>query len=124
MRTFASSAASSTSSRMATKSCSSPPSPAANLSGFVLTPAQIQVQWRIIRQARSCLQRTGASAARKVIDMGLKIAVIGAGNIGGAMLGGILKSRLAEPKDVVVTDASEDRRREAEEKWKVRAMGT
>lgn len=56
--------------------------------------------------------------------MGLRIAVIGAGNIGGAMLGGILKSHLAEPKDVVVTDASEERRREAEEKWKVRAMGT
>ncbi|MBI3934953.1 MAG: pyrroline-5-carboxylate reductase [Acidobacteria bacterium] len=56
--------------------------------------------------------------------MGLKIAVIGAGNIGGAMLGGIIKSRLAEPSDVVVTDASEDRLREAEEKWKVRTMGT
>jgi pyrroline-5-carboxylate reductase len=54
--------------------------------------------------------------------MGLKIAVIGAGNIGGAMIGGILKSRLAEPKDVVVTDANPDRRREAEAKWKVRVM--
>ena len=55
--------------------------------------------------------------------MGLKIAVIGAGNIGGALLGGIIKSHLAEPKDVVVTDASDDRRREAEEKWNVRTMG-
>jgi pyrroline-5-carboxylate reductase len=56
--------------------------------------------------------------------MGLKIAVIGTGNIGGAMLGGIIKSGLALPKDIVVTDASEDRRREAEKKWKVRTMGT
>ena len=35
--------------------------------------------------------------------MGLKIAVIGVGNIGGALLGGILKTHLAEPKDVVIT---------------------
>ena len=56
--------------------------------------------------------------------MGLKIAVIGAGNIGGAMLGGILKTHLAEPADVVITDASEDIRRKAEQQWKVRALGT
>lgn len=56
--------------------------------------------------------------------MGLKIAVIGAGNIGGALLGGILKSHLAEPQDVVATDAREERRRELEEQWKVRVLPT
>ena len=56
--------------------------------------------------------------------MGLKIAVIGVGNIGGAMLGGILKSHLATPGDVVVTDASEELRRKMEEQWRVRALGT
>ncbi|HWP84715.1 MAG TPA: pyrroline-5-carboxylate reductase [Terriglobia bacterium] len=56
--------------------------------------------------------------------MGLKIAVIGAGNIGGAILGGIVKSKLADPKNIVVTDASEDRRREAAQRWKVHTMGT
>jgi pyrroline-5-carboxylate reductase len=54
--------------------------------------------------------------------MGLKIAVIGAGNIGGALLGGILKSRLAEPKDVVATDAREERRRELEQQWKIKTL--
>jgi pyrroline-5-carboxylate reductase len=56
--------------------------------------------------------------------MGLKIAVIGAGNIGGAMLGGIVKSKLAEPKDIVVTDVLDERRRDAAQKWKVHTMGT
>jgi len=56
--------------------------------------------------------------------MGLKIAILGAGNIGGALLGGILKSHLAEPKDVVATDAREERRRELEEQWKVRVLPT
>ncbi|MBI4443585.1 MAG: pyrroline-5-carboxylate reductase [Acidobacteria bacterium] len=56
--------------------------------------------------------------------MGLKIAILGAGNIGGALLGGILKSHLAEPKDVVATDAREERRRELEEQWKVCMLPT
>lgn len=56
--------------------------------------------------------------------MGLKIAILGAGNIGGSLLGGILKSHLAEPKDVVATDAREERRRELEEQWKVRVLPT
>ena len=56
--------------------------------------------------------------------MGLKIAIIGAGNIGGALLGGILKTHLAEPEDVVATDAREERRRELEEQWKVRVLPT
>ena len=54
--------------------------------------------------------------------MGLKIAILGAGNIGGALLGGILKSHLAEPEDVVATDAREERRRELEEHWKIRVL--
>ncbi|MBI2816298.1 MAG: pyrroline-5-carboxylate reductase [Acidobacteria bacterium] len=56
--------------------------------------------------------------------MGLKIAILGAGNIGGALLGGIVKSHLAEPQDVVATDAREERRRELEEIWKVRVLPT
>src|SRR5581483_4466496 len=54
--------------------------------------------------------------------MGLKIAILGRGNIGGALLGGILKNHLAEPKDVVATTAGEERRRELEEQWKVRVL--
>ena len=56
--------------------------------------------------------------------MGLKIAVLGAGNIGGALIGGIVKSRLAQPQDVVSTDAREDRRRELEEQWKIQTLPT
>jgi pyrroline-5-carboxylate reductase len=56
--------------------------------------------------------------------MGLKIAVIGVGNIGGALLGGILKSELATPKDVVITDASEELRRRTQEKWNVHTFET
>jgi pyrroline-5-carboxylate reductase len=56
--------------------------------------------------------------------MGLKIAVIGVGNIGGALLGGILKKHLAEPEDVVITDASEELRRKTQERWKVHSFET
>lgn len=56
--------------------------------------------------------------------MGLKIAILGAGNIGGALLGGILKTHLAEPQDVVATDAREERRRELEELWKIQVLPT
>ena len=56
--------------------------------------------------------------------MGLKIAILGAGNIGGALLGGILKSQLAEPKDIVATDAREERRLELAEQWKIRVLPT
>jgi len=54
--------------------------------------------------------------------MSLKIAVIGAGNIGAALIGGILKSHLADPKDVVATDARDERRRELAEQWKIRML--
>jgi len=56
--------------------------------------------------------------------MGLKIAVLGAGNIGGALLGGIVKSHLAAPEDVVATDAREERRRELAGQWKVGMLPT
>jgi len=56
--------------------------------------------------------------------MGLKIAVLGAGNIGGALIGGIVKSHLAEPQDVVATDARDDRRRELEAQWKIQTLPT
>ena len=56
--------------------------------------------------------------------MGLKIAVLGTGNIGSALLGGILKSGLARPQDVTVTVAveEEEKRRELETQWNVRAL--
>ncbi len=56
--------------------------------------------------------------------MGLKIALLGTGNIGSALLGGILKSGLARPQDVVVTVAveEEEKRQELEKRWKVRAL--
>ena len=51
--------------------------------------------------------------------MALKIAVIGAGNIGGALIGGILKSEVAQPADVIAIDASDECRRRIAERWKV-----
>jgi pyrroline-5-carboxylate reductase len=54
----------------------------------------------------------------------VKFAVIGVGNIGGALLGGIIKSKLASPDNVVVTDASDDLRRKAQDQWKVHTLGT
>ena len=54
--------------------------------------------------------------------MGLKIAVIGAGNIGSAVLGGILKTHLAAPADVVATCASEERQKEVATRWKVQVL--
>ena len=56
--------------------------------------------------------------------MGLKIAVLGAVNIGGALIGGIVKSHLAEPQDVVATDAREERRQELEAQWKIQTLPT
>ena len=53
-------------------------------------------------------------------DMALKIAVIGAGNIGGALLGGILKSKSAAAKDVLAIDASEECRTRVARQWKVK----
>lgn len=54
--------------------------------------------------------------------MALKIAVIGAGNIGGALLGGIVRSRIAAPKDIVAIDASEEIRHRAAAQWKVKTL--
>src|SRR3990167_3563935 len=55
--------------------------------------------------------------------MGLKIAIIGAGNIGSALLGGILKTGLATPHDVVATVATDEHRQELEKQWKIRVLG-
>lgn len=54
--------------------------------------------------------------------MALKIGVIGAGNIGGALLGGIVKSRIALPKNIVAIDASDDCRRRVAAQWKVKVQ--
>src|SRR5689334_22697888 len=53
-------------------------------------------------------------------QMALKIAVIGAGNIGGALVGGIVKSRIAAAKDIIAIDASDEIRRRAAAQFKVK----
>lgn len=52
--------------------------------------------------------------------MALKIAVVGTGNIGGALLGGIVKSKIAGPKDVLAIDASEEACKRVAAQWKVK----
>ncbi len=52
--------------------------------------------------------------------MGLRITVIGAGNIGGALVGGIIKTFLARHGDIVITDANPEQLRMAAGKWRVR----
>ena len=52
--------------------------------------------------------------------MGLKIAVVGTGNIGGALLGGIVKSKIAAPKDVLAIDSSEEACQRVAAQWKVK----
>ena len=49
----------------------------------------------------------------------MKIAFIGGGNMGEAMLSAILDKGLATPKDISVGDSSEERRKYLEEKYRV-----
>ncbi len=48
-----------------------------------------------------------------------KIAFIGAGNMGEALLSGLLKSNLTNPENIIATDIREDRLQQIAEKWKV-----
>lgn len=50
-----------------------------------------------------------------------RIAVIGAGNMGAAMIGGILKAQVAEPGEVVATTRSAERASEVAERYGIRA---
>ena len=52
----------------------------------------------------------------------MKIGIIGCGNMGRAILGGLIKSGAASSQEVVVSDASETNRLDAEEKFGVRTF--
>ena len=53
-----------------------------------------------------------------------KIVVIGAGNIGGALIGGMLSSGVADAEHLVATDASAARAEEIHEKWGIDLVTT
>ncbi len=48
-----------------------------------------------------------------------KIAFIGAGNMGEALLGGLLKSELTLPENIIAADVREERLKQVREKWGV-----
>src|SRR5210317_1175975 len=48
-----------------------------------------------------------------------KIAFIGSGNMGEALLGGLLKAELTHPENIIATDLREYRLEEIYSKWKV-----
>jgi len=48
-----------------------------------------------------------------------KIAFIGVGNMGEALLGGLLKANLTNPENIIATDTREDRLQFIADKWKV-----
>ena len=50
------------------------------------------------------------------------ITFIGSGNMGEALLGGLLKAKLTKPKNIVATDVLEDRLSHIAEKWGVTVM--
>jgi pyrroline-5-carboxylate reductase len=52
--------------------------------------------------------------------LGKKIAILGTGNIGGALLGGLLKAKLADPEDITATCASEEHQAEIAARFGVR----
>jgi pyrroline-5-carboxylate reductase len=51
----------------------------------------------------------------------VKIAVLGAGNMGGALVKGLLAAKRARPRDLWVTDPNVDQRRAVQKKFGVRA---
>ncbi len=51
----------------------------------------------------------------------MKIAVLGAGNMGGALVKGLLAAKRSRPRDLWVTDPSVDQRRAIQKKFGVRA---
>jgi pyrroline-5-carboxylate reductase len=53
-----------------------------------------------------------------------RIVVIGAGNIGGAIIGGLLSSGVADREHLVATDASAARAEEMEQKWGIDVVTT
>ncbi len=50
-----------------------------------------------------------------------RIAVLGAGNMGAAMIGGILKAQVAEPGEIIATTRSPERAAEVAERFGIRA---
>ncbi len=50
------------------------------------------------------------------------ITFIGSGNMGEALLGGLLKAKLTNPKNIVATDILEGRLKQIAEKWSVTVM--
>lgn len=50
------------------------------------------------------------------------ITFIGSGNMGEALLGGLLKAKLTKPRNIVATDILEERLRQIAEKWSVTVM--
>ncbi len=49
-----------------------------------------------------------------------KIAVIGAGNMGGALIGGLLRAKLTAPKNIVASRHNEEALAELKKKWGIR----
>jgi pyrroline-5-carboxylate reductase len=48
-----------------------------------------------------------------------KISIIGAGNMGEALLGGLLKAKLTNPENIIATDLQKERLKYIAEKWNV-----
>jgi pyrroline-5-carboxylate reductase len=48
-----------------------------------------------------------------------KIAIIGSGNMGEALLGGLLKAKLTDTENVIATDVRPERLDYIKEKWSV-----